>query len=206
MKRLLYVLLIIFTSCEKSSPLDDYIDTYETLYNDTTYGHTVDNIDYHFNMVGRCQQDNNGYYRLSLIQGENQTLHRFGAYITNIDIYGLPSQVIWSCEAYWVYNGNTVPIVNGTSFADPNVDSVFCMMAPVFDMQNDTVTIYGQAWFEEGDIILNSVDSIDFKALNYKETPKFVWRYTKPRERCYRKRKVRYRIFSAGMDRKELCY
>ena len=48
----------------------------------------------------------------------------------------------------------TVPIVNGTSYADPNVDSVFCMMAPVWEMKGDTVCIYGQAWFEEGDIIL----------------------------------------------------
>lgn len=163
MNKILLGLLIIFTSCEKSSPLDDYIDTYETLYNDTIYGYTIDDIDYQFNMVGRCQQDNNGYYRLSLIQGENQTLHRFGAYITNTDIYGLPSQVIWSCETYWVFNGNTVPIVNGISYADPNVDSVFCMMAPIFDMQNDTVTIYGQAWFEEGDIILTDSINVIFE-------------------------------------------
>jgi hypothetical protein len=32
-------------------------------------------------------------------------------------------------------------------------------MAPVFSMQGDTITIYGQAWFEEGDIILK--DSIN---------------------------------------------
>ena len=48
----------------------------------------------------------------------------------------------------------TVPIVNGTSFADPQVDSVFCMMAPIGAMIGDTVTIYGKAWFEEGDITL----------------------------------------------------
>ena len=114
-------------------------------------------------MDGRCLQDNNGYYQLTLNPGSNQTLHRFGAYITNIDIYGLPSQVIWSCEAYWMYDGNTVPIVNGTSFADPNVDSVFCMMAPVFTMVGDTVTIYGQAWFEEGDVIKYDSINVIFK-------------------------------------------
>lgn len=59
---------------------------------------------------------------------------------------------------------------------------------------------------EEGDIILNSVDSIDFKALNYNEAPKLVFHYTKPRERCYKKRYATYRVFSAGIDRKELCY
>ena len=53
----------------------------------------------------------------------------------------------------------TVPIVNGTSHADPAVDSAYCMMAPIGAMIGDTVTIYGQAWFEEGDVIL--YDSIN---------------------------------------------
>ena len=47
-----------------------------------------------------------------------------------------------------------VPIVNGTSFADPIIDSVYCIMAPVGGMIGDTVTISGKAIFEEGDIIL----------------------------------------------------
>ena len=163
MKKLLLVsLVVVLTSCEKNDPLEDLIDVYETALTDTT-NTTISSIDYQFNMDGRCLQDNNGYYRLSLIEGENQTLHKFGAYITNTDIYGLPSQVIWSCEAYWMYDGNTVPIINGTSFADPNVDSVFCMMAPVFTMLGDTVTIYGQAWFEEGDVILTDSINIVFE-------------------------------------------
>jgi hypothetical protein len=158
----LAILIVIFTSCEKSNPLDDIIDVYEHSLTDTT-SHTLPNIDYQFNMNGRCFQDNNGYYHLELNEGSNQTLHRFGAYITNTDIYGLPSQVIWSCNAYWEYNGNNVPIVNGTSFADPNVDSIFCIMAPVFEMQNDTATVYGRAWFEEGDIILTDSINIIFE-------------------------------------------
>ena len=162
MKNLMVILglVLIFTSCEKSSPLDDYAEVYgDALDSLNTTSGTVPNIDYQFDMNGRCYQDNNGYYHLSLIEGEIQTLHRFGAYITNKDIYNLPSQVIWSCDDYWVHNGHNVPVVNGTSFADPNVDSVFCMMAPVWDMKTDTITIYGQAWFEEGDIVLT--DSIN---------------------------------------------
>ena len=163
MKKILLLSLgVILISCEKNSPFDDLVDVYEEALTDTTTT-TISNINYQFNMDGRCYQDNYGYYHLPLNEGENQTLHRFGAYITNIDIYGLPSQVIWSCETYWIYNGNTVPIVNGTSFADPNIDSVFCMMAPIFNMQNDTVIIYGQAWFEEGDIILTDSINIIFK-------------------------------------------
>jgi len=37
------------------------------------------------------------------------------------------------------------------------------MMAPIFEMQNDTVVIYGQAWFEEGDIILKDSINIIFE-------------------------------------------
>ena len=163
MKKILLLSLgVILISCEKNSPFDDLVDVYEEALTDTTTIITQ-NINYKFDMDGRCYQDNNGYYHLPLNEGENQTLHRFGAYITNTDIYGLPSQAIWSCEAYWIYNGNTVPIVNGTSFADPNIDSVFCMMAPIFNMQNDTVIIYGQAWFEEGDIILTDSINIIFE-------------------------------------------
>jgi hypothetical protein len=57
----------------------------------------------------------------------------------------------------------TVPIVNGTSHADPNMDSVFCMMAPIGAMIGDTVTIYGRASFEEGDVILEDNFNIIFE-------------------------------------------
>ena len=57
----------------------------------------------------------------------------------------------------------TVPIVNGISHADPLVDSAYCMMAPIGSMVGDTVTIYGQAWFEEGDIILNDSINVIFE-------------------------------------------
>lgn len=165
------LVLSLFTSCTK----DEFeLDIQEI-------PHT-----YQFDMVGRSYQDNNGYYHVTLDTIQNkQTLHRFGAYITNIDKWGLPAQVIWRCDAFWYtpdtlghtyieignvptgespwswenfaitgYEGMTVPIVNGTSFADPQVDSVFCMMAPIGAMIGDTVTIYGKAWFEEGDITL----------------------------------------------------
>ncbi len=168
MKKLLYLMVIgvIFTSCQK--------EEFEIPTN------------YQFEMTGRTSQDVNGYYHVTIDPTENQqTLHRFGAYITNRCAYDLPSQVIWRCDAFWYtpdtlgttyieigqvptgespwswenfavtgYEGMTVPIVNGTSNADPTMDSVFCMMAPVFPMQGDTLLIQGQAWFEEGDIIL----------------------------------------------------
>ena len=164
----------LFASCEKEFEIDR---------------------NYQFEMTGRCSQDINGYYHLPLIpQEDKQTLHRFGAHITGVDVLNLPPQVIWRCDAFWYtpdtlghtyieigqvptgespwswenftvtgYEGMTVPIVNGTSYADPNVDSVFCMMAPVWEMRGDTVTIYGQACFEECDIILEDSFNIIFE-------------------------------------------
>ena len=177
MKKILIILIIgtIFTSCQK--------EEFEIKTN------------YQFKMVGRCQQDINDYYHLKLDPKENQqTLHRFGAYVTNVDKWGLPTQIIWRCDAFWYtpdtlgytyieignvptgespwswenfavtgYEGMTVPIVNGTSHADPQVDSTFCMMAPIGAMIGDTVTIYGKAAFEEGDVILKDSFKIIFE-------------------------------------------
>jgi len=125
-------------------------------------------IEYKFKMDGKAYQDSNGYYHLSINPSETQqTLHKFGAYITNIDKYGLPSQVIWNCDAFWsidLFNNNTnVPIVNGTSLADPLLDSVFCMMAPIGLMIGDTIEIRGIAHFEEGDISLQDSFQIIFE-------------------------------------------
>ena len=146
---------------------------------------------YQFEMTGRTTQDINGYYHVTLNpQEDQQTLHRFGAYVTSVDKWNLPTQVIWRCDAFWYtpdtlghtyieignvptgespwswenfavtgYEGMTVPIVNGTSNADPVVDSVFCVMAPIGAMVGDTVTIYGMALFEEG--MVEKFDSIN---------------------------------------------
>ena len=174
----LAISLVIFTSCEKTELTPE--------------------VKYDFEITGRTNQDVNGYYHLKLRNpgpSENrQTLHRFGANITNFDIYGTPTQVHWICDAFWYlqdtigytyieigqvptgespwswenfavtgYGGETVPIVNGTSYADPNVDSVYCMMAPVWEMKGDTVTVYGEVWFEEGDVIVTDKIKVIFE-------------------------------------------
>ena len=57
---------------------------------------------YEFEMVGRTYQDSNGFYHLTLDSDTlKQTLHRFGAYITNVDKWNLQSQVAWRCDAFW---------------------------------------------------------------------------------------------------------
>ena len=84
MKKLLYILVIGvgLTSCTKE---EFEIET-----------------NYQFEMTGRTSQDINGYYHLQIDPTENQqSLHRFGAYVTNTDKLGLPTQVIWRCDAFW---------------------------------------------------------------------------------------------------------
>ena len=159
MKKILYLALlgIIFTSCQKE---EFEIET-----------------NYQFEMTGRTTQDINGYYHVTLNpQEDQQTLHRFGAYVTSVDKWNLPTQVIWRCDAFWYtpdtlghtyieignvptgespwswenfavtgYNGMTVPIVNSTSYADPVIDSVFCMMAPIGAIIQNTESTAGSA-------------------------------------------------------------
>ena len=146
MKKLLYILVIGvgLTSCTKE---EFEIET-----------------NYQFEMTGRTSQDINGYYHLQIDPTENQqSLHRFGAYVTSTDKWNLPTKIIWKSNTFWHFDNMTVPIVNGVSHADPLVDSAYCMMAPIGSMIGDTVTIHGQAWFEEGDIILNDSINVIFE-------------------------------------------
>ena len=150
MKRILILILIIFTSCD-----------------DTEYFEFPE-IEYKFNIDGRTFIDNNGYYHLTINPSETQqTLHRFGAEVTNIDKWGLPTQVIWYCDDFWsvdFFNSTSnVPIINGTSYADPLLDSVFCIMAPIGSMIGDTIEIKGTAYFEEGSISLHDSFQIIFE-------------------------------------------
>ena len=150
MKRILILILIIFTSCD-----------------DTEYFEFPE-IEYKFNIDGKTFVDSNGYYHLTINPSETQqTLHRFGAEITNIDRWGLPSQVIWYCDDFWsvdLFNSiSNVPIINSTSYADPLLDSVFCMMAPIGGMIGDTIEIKGTAYFEEGNISLHDSFHIIFE-------------------------------------------
>jgi len=143
-------LILIITSCDDT----DYFEFPE--------------IEYKFNIDGKTYIDNNGYYHLIIDPSETQqTLHKFGAEITNIDRWGLPPQVIWNCDNFWsveFFNSTAnIPVINGTSYADPMLDSVFCMMAPVGNMIGDTIEIKGTAYFEEGNIILQDSFQIIFE-------------------------------------------
>jgi len=171
-KTIILIILGLTTSCEVDPIFEEQEHNYE------------------FKMTGRTYQDNDGYYHLPINPTENQqSLHRFGAYVTNIDKWGLPTQIIWRCNIFWYisdtiivnniptgespwdwenyeitnYEGMTVPIINSISYSDPTIDSVFCMMAPIGAMVGDTAEVFGQAWFEEGDIILYDSFKIIFE-------------------------------------------
>jgi len=186
MKKILLLLVAgaMLASCEK-----EFLENYN--------GHHYEpaDIDYEFKMNGRCSQDANGYYHLPLIPKEDkQTLHRFGAYVTGVDKWELPTRVTWTCDKFWYtpdtlgftyieigqvptgespwsfqnfavtgYEGLVVTIVNGTSNADLTMDSIYCMMAPIGAMIGDTATVWGKAYFEEGDIIIEDKFKIIFE-------------------------------------------
>jgi len=97
MKKLLTLIIagIVFSSCEKTNPLD-----LDITYPPNNVPSLDSTINYEFKMVGRCYQDSKEYYHLSIDTNSlQQTLHRFGAYVTNTDIWDLPTQVIWGCDA-----------------------------------------------------------------------------------------------------------
>ena len=165
-RKLSYIFItILFVSCSKEENLlDIYVDDFENTYNSQDSTIIIPEANYSFNLDGRCFLDDNNFYHLELIN-EYQTLHRIGAHVTNQDIYNLPTMIIWTSDSYWTYIDDfniehTVPLLNGTSYADPQMDSAYCMIAPVLSMLGDTITIKAEAWFEEGDIILE--DSMMF--------------------------------------------
>ena len=103
------IFLSILISCE---------DDLDFELNDGYY-FTYPEVDYNFKIDGRTFMDQNGYYHLQIDPTETQqTLHRFGAYVTRVDKYGLPTQVIWNCDDYWEYDlfniPMNVPVINGT--------------------------------------------------------------------------------------------
>lgn len=134
-------------------------------------------INYEFIIDGRCYQDNNGYYHLTVDTNKSQTLHKIGARITPIDKYNLSPHVVWSSSHFWEiksdtlgyawnqiwntsigdtipitgYEGQYVPVILGSSHTGGE-DSTFMMMALVPEMKGEIIEIYGEARFEEGDI------------------------------------------------------
>jgi hypothetical protein len=89
---------------------------------------------------GRLPLDSNGYYHLELDSTTNQTIHTIGGRVTNI--YE-PTKVTWGSNLFWELNGEIVPTINGSSYVQDN-GNINTVIAPVFGMRNDTLTIQAE--------------------------------------------------------------
>ena len=176
MKKVLYLVVIgaMFASCEKEFEIDRN-------YHFEMTGRTNQDINGYYHLPINPTEDKQTLHRFgAYITGIDalnlppEVIWSCDAFwylqdtlgYTYIEIGNVPTgESPWSWENFAVtgYGGMTVPIVNGTSFSDPNVDSVFCMMAPIGAMVGDTVTIYGQAIFEEGEVLLEDNIKVIFE-------------------------------------------
>ena len=97
----------------------------------------------------------NGYYYMTVIKSEKQTLTKIGGTI-HIDgqLPEHPIKATWESNLYWtlVYNETTgqherlvthypekVPTINTASYS--NNGQVYTMIAPIYEMKNDTMVV-----------------------------------------------------------------
>jgi hypothetical protein len=86
----------------------------------------------------RLPQDTNGYYHLKLNPNTNQTIHRIDGRVTNILE---PTKVSFISNLSWVFMGESVPTSNFSSWATPDDPSISNVIAPIYGMRTDTLTL-----------------------------------------------------------------
>ena len=89
----------------------------------------------------RLPLDENGYPTLQLNPNTHQTIHRIKGSLTRD---GKPVNMVkvgWGSNHYWEYDGQLVPIVNGSSYSNEDGE-VNTMIGIVHSMVNDTITIF----------------------------------------------------------------
>ena len=126
---LLLGLMIISTSCTK-----DDIGIFEPV----------------LKIDARLPIDNNGYYHLKLNPNTNQTIHRIDGTVTHITE---PTKVSFISNLSWVFMGEDVPTSNFSSWATPDDPNISNIIAPIYSMKNDTLTLICKV--NEWDIIQN---------------------------------------------------
>ena len=114
---LLLGVLILSTSCTKE---------------DIVYDEPILELD------ARLPHDTNGYYHLKLNPNTNQTIHRIDGIVTNISE---PTKVSFSSNLSWVFMGESVPTSNFSSWATPDDPSISNVIAPIYSMRTDTLTL-----------------------------------------------------------------
>ena len=160
MKKILILLITgaMFASCEK-----EYLENYNG------HHHEPDDIDYVFEMTGRCSQDVNGYYHLTLERNNWQTVHRVSGHVSS-DGYAVENfWVEWDSNLLWYlgdtlgyivnqylndsgvyvsvdtsyiigFDGMEVPTSNSISYSNSSGE-INNMIAPVRNMVGDTMRL-----------------------------------------------------------------
>ena len=89
-------------------------------------------------MDARLPMDSNGYYHLQLNANSNQTIHRVDGTVINIVE---PTKVSFSSNLYWIFQEESVPTSNFSSWATPADPNISNVIAPIYSMKNDTLTL-----------------------------------------------------------------
>jgi hypothetical protein len=89
-------------------------------------------------MDARLPIDNNGYYHLQLNPNTNQTIHRVDGMVTSIFE---PTKVSFSSNLHWIFQGERVPTSNFSSWATPDDPSISNVIAPIYSMRTDTLSL-----------------------------------------------------------------
>ena len=89
-------------------------------------------------MNARLPIDSNGYYHLQLNPRSNQTIHRIDGTVMNIIE---PTKVSFSSNLNWMFQGETVQTSNFSSWATPDDPNISNVIAPIYGMKNDTLTL-----------------------------------------------------------------
>ena len=89
-------------------------------------------------MMPNLDKDTNGYYHLELNPNTNQTIHRVDGMVTSIFE---PTKVSFSSNLFWEYQGEDVQTSNFSSWATPDDPYISNVIAPIYSMKNDTLTL-----------------------------------------------------------------
>ena len=89
-------------------------------------------------MMPNLDKDTNGYYHLELNPNTNQTIHRVDGMVTSIFE---PTKVSFSSNLFWEYQGEDVQTSNFSSWATPDDPYISNVIAPIYSMRTDTLTL-----------------------------------------------------------------
>ena len=89
-------------------------------------------------MMPNLDKDTNWYYHLKLNPNRNQTIHRVDGMVTSIFE---PTKVSFSSNLHWIFQGEQVPTSNFSSWATPDDHYISNVIAPIYSMRTDTLSL-----------------------------------------------------------------